>query len=318
MAEVDVSSLGSDLMAFFSPAALPKNGDGHLEPVSLGEFLKRPGSVPPHIALAAAEKLAEQGFMTAVGQRPGPPILNACYVAAGSASGGPDVYDFLVAGFPEVRRRLADAVLHLEVSKPDGTVDSGTGFLIAETLAVTARHCVEGVDFEIQHPTDSGAVIIEQAGDPQLAQADFALLPVAPGHGLPSFKVGRPQTLARVMAMGYPRLEGLHPTLVTSTGEVAGAADGYLDDNSYWLTTCALTGGSSGGPVVNERGQVVGVVSALPADGPSVRSAPFGLVVSPVDGFSSLASPADGVSNQCQTNQVRQVGLSADGAELQT
>lgn len=291
MAESDLSTLGSDLMSFFGEGNSPRNQRGNIQPRKLGDFLGNPNRIAPGVVWAAAEKLAEHGLLISTGSQPGLPALNATYLAVGKAAGAPDVYDYLVGGFSEIRRRLGEAVLHLAVTHPNGDADSGTGFLIGESLMLTARHCVENVEFEIQNPRDPGRSLTK-AGEPWSQSADFATVPITGGHGLPSFSLGSPQLLGQVMAMGYPKLEGLYPTLVTSTGEVAGMASAYLDRHSYWLTTCALTGGSSGGPVVNERGQVVGVVSALPADRSANRVAPFGLMVSPDEGFTSLA--ADG------------------------
>ena len=279
--------LGSALMHFFSVENLPTNEAGNTVPKTIQEFIGTPPLVQPHVARQAAEKLAAKGFMIAVGQKPGPPDLMSAFLAVGKAGDGPDAYDFIVGGFPEIRRRRSEAVLHLDVTRSDGTSDSGSGFLISESLMVTAKHCIENKTFSILDPRD-GETKLEIAGQPAFRDSDFAVVPIVPGHGLPVFSIGKPNYLDEVMALGYPRVEGLHPVLVTSTGQVAGQAESYLDSNPYWLTTCALTGGSSGGPVVNERGQVVGVVSAIPAEDLSARSAPFGVMVSPVDGFESL------------------------------
>lgn len=86
--------------------------------------------------------------------------------------------------------------------------------------------------------------------------------------------------LEPVVTMGFPRLEGLLPTLVSSVDEVAARAEPYLDGRAFWITTCAMTGGSSGGPVVGGDGRVVGVVSALPGTGAGVNPGRFGLAVS--------------------------------------
>lgn len=65
----------------------------------------------------------------------------------------------------------------------------------------------------------------------------------------------------RVKTIGYPNidLQGLEPKF--TTGEVNSLA-GLRDDPRYFQVSMPIQPGNSGGPLVDERGNVVGIVTA--------------------------------------------------------
>ena len=76
-----------------------------------------------------------------------------------------------------------------------------------------------------------------------------------------------------VLCLGYPPIAGfglvlvaesgqLSSTLKTATGSVASSNSSYLDGESYILVSTRVRGGNSGGPVVNRKGHVVGMVAS--------------------------------------------------------
>src|SRR5712671_1274072 len=138
----------------------------------------------------------------------------------------------------------------------------GSGFIINPAgYIVTNNHVVDGAT-EIQVKIDDGR---EMSGkvvgrDPR---TDLALLKVE-GHGLPTIPLGDSSALKvgePVMAIGNPF--GLEQTvttgIVSATGRVIG--EGPYDD--FIQTDASINPGNSGGPLINARGQVIGINTAI-------------------------------------------------------
>jgi len=138
----------------------------------------------------------------------------------------------------------------------------GSGFVInADGYVVTNNHVVDGAT-EIRVKLADGR---ELAGrvvgrDPR---TDLALLKVD-AHGLPTIPLGDSAALKvgePVMAIGNPF--GLEQTvttgIVSATGRVIG--EGPYDD--FIQTDASINPGNSGGPLINARGQAVGINTAI-------------------------------------------------------
>jgi TPR repeat protein len=137
---------------------------------------------------------------------------------------------------------------------------TGTGFFITESgFLITNRHVVDGVS-DVRLATNAGlisakVVKIDRANDFALlkAEGEFSALPVTASRNV---KLGAP-----VATVGFPNInmQGFSPKL--SKGEVA-SLSGATDDPRYFQISVPVQPGNSGGALVDERGNVVGVVSA--------------------------------------------------------
>jgi len=141
--------------------------------------------------------------------------------------------------------------------KPDF---SGTGFFITEDgYLVTNQHVVtKGTNVRLVTATgilSARAVKLDAASDLALlkVQGRFVPLPIATSHRV---KLGN-----TVATVGFPNigLQGFAPKL--AKGEVA-SLSGMLDDGRYFQISVPVQPGNSGGALVDERGNVVGVVAA--------------------------------------------------------
>jgi serine protease Do len=106
-------------------------------------------------------------------------------------------------------------------------------------------------------------------------------------------RLGTAGILDDIMALGYPRIPGFHNILVAQTARIAGhlehlhSTTGEVVDRQrsylggdYLLMSARVKGGSSGGPVINKSGKVVGIVSASPSsDSEEVDRLGFGLAI---------------------------------------
>jgi S1-C subfamily serine protease len=155
---------------------------------------------------------------------------------------------------PLVSRRTAAAILQ---TRPKA---SGTGFFITKDGYLVTNEHVAGNGAQVRLVTSDGIIIakvvkVDAANDLALlkAQGKFAPLPVVSSRAV---KMG--STMATV---GFPNigLQGVAPKL--AKGEIA-ALSGAQDDPRYFQISVPVQPGNSGGALVDERGNVVGVVAA--------------------------------------------------------
>src|SRR5579862_7036326 len=286
--------LGSDLMLFFAKDA-PQAGDTGR---TLRDFHEMYEAEYPHqaVTLRACNALCAAGRLFEQGPGLGLPVFANRYMCTKThAELEPDIaygtYDFLVEGMPAIHRAFAPSVLMLEVVPVTGDPAQGSAFAVRPDVLLTARHCVEGMA--------SVKVLVPSALDGEVTpfktvvpdgHIDVAALFLAKPVAVHTFRVREPQLLEEVMTMGYPRMHGLYPALISSVGQIAGRAVSYLDSEPYWITTCAMTGGSSGGPVIGADGSAVGVVSSRPASDAGTDPGGFGYVSGCVQAVSSITA----------------------------
>ncbi|HMC28425.1 MAG TPA: tetratricopeptide repeat-containing serine protease family protein [Verrucomicrobiae bacterium] len=137
---------------------------------------------------------------------------------------------------------------------------SGTGFFITEDGFLITNHHVVRDATQIRLVTGAGLIAaklvkLDAANDLALLKAEgrFAPLSVAASRGV---KLG-----GTVATVGFPNigLQGFAPKL--AKGEIA-SLSGPQDDARYFQISVPVQPGNSGGALVDERGNVVGVVSA--------------------------------------------------------
>ncbi len=147
---------------------------------------------------------------------------------------------------------------------------SGSGFFISRSGEIlTNYHVVEDADKLMVELVDGQRLEAEVVGtDPP---TDLALLKVVkPQREFDALPIGSADTLRVgewVMAVGNP-LNMDHTVtvgVVSAKGRVLGLSDTSFEN--YIQTDAAINFGNSGGPLVNTRGEVVGIATAINARG---------------------------------------------------
>ena len=179
------------------------------------------------------------------------------------------------AEIPDLRalaKQARPAVYLLAIQDEDGEVKgSGTGFLVSsDGLLVTNHHVVAGAKQILAKAENGGLfpVVRVVAADPA---NDLALLQVE-GKDLPCLSLAPPNSAeagTRIAVIGSPLgLEGtLTEGIVSARRKLPGQKREVLQ------ISAAISQGSSGSPVLDAQGRVVGIASFLLAEGQSLHFA---------------------------------------------
>lgn len=149
---------------------------------------------------------------------------------------------------------------------PSAALAVGSGVLISEDgLVLTSDHVVEdasGLAVRLADDRRFEATVVGR--DPRL---DVALLRLLGAQGLPVAPLGSSASARvgdRTIVIGNPF--GLGPTVTVGIVSATSRAIG-LGSYGFLQTDAAINPGNSGGPVFNAAGQVVGLATAIHAEG---------------------------------------------------
>jgi len=150
-----------------------------------------------------------------------------------------------------------------EQQPPRRTVRSmGSGFIInAAGYIVTNNHVVEGatdIRVKIADGREMAAKVVgrDPKTDLALIKVEASGLPVIPLGDSTKLQVGEP-----VMAIGNPF--GLEQTVTTGIVSATGRVIGQGPYDDFIQTDASINPGNSGGPLINGRGQAVGINAAI-------------------------------------------------------
>lgn len=173
-----------------------------------------------------------------------------------------------VIDFTSVVRRAQPAVVTLHTFDAAGhRLGLASGFVVDGGRVVTNAHVIEGAArVEIFDAEEHllGTVDHAEAID---AEADLAVLPAIRGARGLALAAAEPAVGEAVLAIGSPK--GLTHTV--SDGLVSAVRD--LEGRRWIQISAPISEGSSGGPVLNRNGEVIGVSVAVLSEGQNLNFA---------------------------------------------
>ena len=149
------------------------------------------------------------------------------------------------------------AIVVIEGDIPSG-YSTGSGCIIsANGYILTSNHVVKNAK-NIEVTTNTGKVYPAKIVKTTGKNKDLALLKIEPKNDLPKVKLGNSEEVKvgqRVLAIGNPF--GFSGTLTTG---IVSRIDYH---NNKIQTDAAINPGSSGGPIVNINGEVIGISQSI-------------------------------------------------------
>ena len=168
---------------------------------------------------------------------------------------------------PEIAEIALDSTVYLQVKKPENQITSASGFVIGEGLIVTSYHIAENmligstarlVNSVLIHPIEF-IVAVDKAHDLAIVKSSgISAPPLLLGDsdtvriGDTAYVAGNPEEYIGTFSVGYISAIQL--------------SDPFVADKVLQMTA-PVSHGSSGGPVLNDRGEVIGIVSSIETAG---------------------------------------------------
>ena len=162
---------------------------------------------------------------------------------------------------------------------------SGTGFYVSNTgHIISNHHVVDGCDtVNLTYKgkeVSADVLAVDKMNDLAILKADLTPSKVY------SVAIEDASLLEDIIIAGYPLGKKVSAAIKTSKGSITALA-GYGDNYSEFQTDAALNQGNSGGPIMNQKGNVVGVAVANYGKQAGVESFNFGIKSSTLKTFAN-------------------------------
>lgn len=156
-----------------------------------------------------------------------------------------------------VYEKINPTIVSVDAQVEDG-ISSGTGCIVdSKGIILTSSHVIEGANY-IEVTTAKGQVYKASVIPMTDKDTDLALLQIKAPSSLPAIKLGDSSHVKvgqKVLAIGNPF--GFSGTLTT------GIISRIDYEKNKLQTDAAINPGSSGGPILNAHGEVIGISQSI-------------------------------------------------------
>ena len=280
-------NLTNEILEFFS---IDTSGQSSVEkqiPKSIDDFVSQPqyfNTLNLHQFAKIINILKNEGILMSGGILPNGnvPISNEILIAPSydAAVAQYGTYNFLTGGFASVAESFSGSVRPIVIISNDDQPDIGTGFLVGNKhTVVTARHVVENAKLITLTNEKGELAIVREVIFPNDKNIDIAIILVSNFifYDTKHFKAVAPEILEQVLTIGYPPIPGfdafqlyeissINNSYKFSRGQIIGKETSYLDGIEYFILNAKVKGGNSGSPVINRKGNMIGMVIQIPMD----------------------------------------------------
>jgi len=168
----------------------------------------------------------------------------------------------------DIYKQASEAMVEIVSTDKAGSTYIGSGFFVGAGKVMTNFHVVRSAaKLEIKDYTGKSYKIKKILGYDE--DLDFIMINVDSKDNA-SLKLcyDKPRTGDRVYTIGSPM--GLTGTF---TEGIVSSADREFDDKNYYQVTTPTSTGSGGGPVINSKGQVIGIITLTTPSGQNLNFA---------------------------------------------
>ena len=172
----------------------------------------------------------------------------------------------------EIYQLCSPAVFYIEVYDANKKlIGSGSGFFIDPSgIAVTNYHVIEGASYALIQRSDNDSVYSVLGVYNYSVEEDWAVIKID-GNNFPVLNIGDTSSVvggASIYTIGSPQglQNSISDGIVSNTSRVVG-------NTTYIQITAPISAGSSGGALLNDRGQVIGITSAMITSGQNLNLA---------------------------------------------
>ena len=200
----------------------------------------------------------------------------------------------VVYGFEYIYEINKNMVVPVVWDRGDGQYSAGTAFKFFNGIA-TAKHCITDSKNLMIKGFDAMSLRDKHIYVHQAEGVDVAFIEVGDNLNFNVFPEDG-KVLDEVLVIGYPKIPAFTDLITaektsiaakaearqtTTTGSVVSFGMQYLMKCEMMLVTAKITGGNSGGPVINNKGSLVGITSCLASGEGEYDNLGYG-VISPV------------------------------------
>jgi putative serine protease PepD len=176
--------------------------------------------------------------------------------------------DLNATTIPEIVAKAEPAIVQIvAVDANLNPCKTGTGFFISsDGVLLTSNHLIAGAT-DLFARTSTGAIYLFRGVVFRSVDLDLAFLKFA-GMSVPYLKLGSSAHAVegqRVVVVGRP--EASEPTVTD------GIISAFRNNRSSIQISAVMSSGSSGSPVLDESGQVIGIATSVNQDGDSLNRA---------------------------------------------